>query len=498
MSTPRARAVIAAVATALLAVGTLGATAAAAPHLAPNVVVVDDDGAQCPQADTSSVQAALNLVRDGGRVRVCPGRYAERLTVRHSVTVQGEVGAVASLDCLAPAPKESDALEPTRFAILEPGPGDATDTTPLLRIEADDVEVSGLVVQGLTDDAPERPTPTVSLYDAAIVVTDAASRVRLHHNLIRENTLGVELGGPQSRVDHNCLRDNDFAIANQRYHLVSGRIDDNTTFRTTILPFEIGWTYAGTTDVQIDHNLSVEDLPARVIWVENALRPRIEANEVRAARSGVVLRLSSGAVVAGNEIRAGVAGFAVTRNTDGRVTDNRVITSGQGVALGGGNADVVVARNHVTGTASGGAFGIVLLPPAPAPVNDGITIEDNTVSGLHASPGSGVVVRTGSVLPGSVVRRNLVSGNPGDGIVLGPDIDGLLVSSNVANQNGVDGIRLEAGASDNVLEDNTALGNGSVDARDLSSGAGATTMLNQWLTTTCVTDVPTGAICVRP
>ena len=350
----------------------------------------------------------------------------------------------------------------------------------------------------MTDDTPDHPTPTLSLYDAAIAVTDAASRVRLRHNLVRDNTLAIELGGPQSRVDHNCLRDNDFAIANQRYHLVGARIDDNTTFRTTILPLEIGWAYAGTTDVQIDHNISVEDLPLRVYWVEFAVRPRIEANEVQASRSGVVLRLSSGAVVSGNEIRAGVVGLAVTRNTDGEVTDNRVTTSGQGVTLGGGNMDVVVARNHVTGTASGGTSGIMLIPPAAAPVNDGITIEDNTVSGLHATPGSGVVVGTGSVLPGSVVRRNVVSGNPGDGIVLAPNVDGLLLTGNIANGNGGDGIRLEAGASDNVLEDNVALGNGSADARDLSSGAGAATVLNQWLTTTCVTDVPTGAICVSP
>ena len=323
----------------------------------------------------------------------------------------------------------------------------------------------------------------------------------MHHNLLRLNTLGVELGGSGerlSRVDHNCFRDNSFAVANQRYHLADGRIDDNTTFRTTILPLEIGWTYAGTTDVQIDHNLSVEDLPLRVYWVEYAVRPRIEANEVQASRTGVVLRISSGAVVSGNEIRAGVNGLAVTRNTDAEVSDNRVTTSGQGVALGGGNMDVVVARNHITGTASGGTSGITLLPPAPAPVNDGITIEDNTVWGLNGTPGSGVVVTRGAVVPGSQLRGNIVSGNRGDGIVLGPDIDGLLVSGNVANDNGIDGIRLEAGASDNVLADNVALRNGDVDARDLSAGAGATTVLNTWLATTCLTDEPTGAICVSP
>ena len=464
----------------------------------PVVVVVDDDRAQCPRADTTSVQDAVDRVRDGGLVRVCAGRYPERVTIDHPVRVQGEVGAVASFDCLDPTPKGSDVLDPSRFAILEPEQPDVGEVTTPLRVEADDVDVSGLVVQGLTDDSPERPTPTITLYDAAIAVPDTAARVRLHHNLVRDNTLGIELGGPQARADHNCLRDNDFAIANQRYPLVRGRIDDNTTFRTALRALEIGWSYAGTTDVRIDHNVSVDDPAAAVYWVEYAVRPRVEANEVQGSRSVVVLRLSTGAVVSGNEIRAGNVGLAVTRNTDAAVVDNHVTTSAQGVTLGGGNVHVTVARNEVAGSASGGAYGVLLLPPAPAPVNEDITVEDNTVWGLNGSPGSGVVVNRGSVRPGSLVRRNVVSGNPGDGIVLGPDVDGLLVSANVANGNGVDGIRTEAGASGNVLEDNVAVGNGGVDARDLSSGPGAPTVLNQWLATTCVTDVPVGAICTSP
>jgi parallel beta-helix repeat protein len=468
----------------------------AAPTAA--VVVVDDDGAQCPQADVTSVQDALALVSDGGRVRVCPGRYRTPVTISRPVHIQGAVGAVSAFDCLDPAPRDSDDIDPTRFAILEPGPADATEETTPLRVESDDVEVSGLVVQGMTDETPERPAPTVPLYDAAIAVPDSVSRVRLHHNLVRDNTLGIEIGASGSRVDHNCLRDNLYAIANQRYHLVGARIDDNTTFRTTNRALEIGWSYAGTSDVLIEHNVSIDDPASAVYWIENAVRPRVEANEVHGSRFAVVLRLSTGARLWANEIRAGTAGVVATRNTDGDVIDNVVTTSGQGVSLGGGNSDVVVARNRVTGSTSGGAYGILLVSPAPAPVNRALTIEDNTVSGLHGTPGSGLVVNSGAVQPGSILRRNDVGGNPGDGIVLAPDIDGLLVEGNVASGNGGDGIRLETRASENVLKDNVSLGNDGVDARDLSVGAGATSVLNEWVRTTCATDVPVGAICVPP
>ena len=48
------------------------------------------------------LQAALDTADDGDRVRVCAGLYREALTVDTSVTVQGDIGAVASVNCLDP------------------------------------------------------------------------------------------------------------------------------------------------------------------------------------------------------------------------------------------------------------------------------------------------------------------------------------------------------------------------------------------------------------
>ena len=458
------------------------------------VLVVDDDHVQCPTARFDSMQAALLAASDGDRVRVCAGLYRGPVTIDASVTVQGEIGAVASFDCLDPVPGVPDDLDPTRFAIIRPPLDQALDG-PLVRIAADDVDVSGLVVERHRDPLVETPGPGISLYDAAIAVSDAWSRTRIHHDVVRSYDLGIELGAPDSRVDHNCLRDNDFALANQRYPLARARIDDNTTFGSLVRTFEIGWTFRGTSDVRVDHNTSVEDAALGAYWVENGVRPQVVANVVRAARVGVTLRVSSNGLVSANDLRAGT-GVISTRNTGAVIADNRIAVSASGVALGGGNDGVAVVRNSVTGLPGAGTAGIILVPPAPAPVNRDIAIETNVVSGLHGAGGAGVTVSSGSVVTGSVVRANELRDNSGSGILVARGVSGLVVSDNVASGNVRDGIRLEAGTSDNVLQDNEAMGNGT-DARD-ESGVDAATLLNEWARTTCVTDVPVGAICVAP
>jgi nitrous oxidase accessory protein NosD len=445
-----AGAFVAAVATALLAVGTLGPAVAAA-DTAPNVVVVDDDGLQCPQADTDSVQEALDMVRDGGRVRVCPGRYAEQLTITRTVHLQGEIGAVASLDCLDPTASALDDLDPTRFAILEPDPDTGVDPATHVRIAADGVELAGFVVQGLEDTSPQQPGP---LYDAAVSVSDAYAGTRVRHNLIRLNTLGVELGGSGeqlSRVDHNCFRDNRYAVANQRYPLTNGRIDDNTTFRTETLTFEMGWDLAGMRGVSVDHNTSW-DPGFYVVYVDNSSAVTVAANAIHTTRRGVhIAPANDGVDVVGNSVGP--------------------MTPGSGT------------------------HGVVIANTLGRPASQDVVVAENTVSGLN---GFGILLGTNAFQTDAVVASNRLLGNAGDGITVAGTNTGNSFKGNVSTDNGGIGLRFLPGATGNVLTDNTALRNTGKDAVDQGGGAGSTSVSNQWVNTTCVTDEPTGAICVSP
>ena len=44
-------------------------------------LIVDDDGAECPDAGFTTVQAAVNAAMDGDEIDICPGTYQEQVTI---------------------------------------------------------------------------------------------------------------------------------------------------------------------------------------------------------------------------------------------------------------------------------------------------------------------------------------------------------------------------------------------------------------------------------
>lgn len=462
------RGVLVAATTALAVAGALapatGAVAASSSAVGPGrVIVVDDDKVECPDADFTVLQAALDAADDGDRVRVCAGLYRESLTVDTSVTVQGEVGAVASVDCLDPASSDAE-LDTTRFAVVRPPAGPQADGA-LVRIAADDVEVAGLVVEGRLDTVIEEPVPGATLYDAAVSVSDAYVGTRLRHNLFRLNTLGVELGASDSRVDHNCFRDNRWALANQRYVLKRARIHDNTTTGTEFITWEVGWSYRGTEDVLLDHNVS-DETSFYVARVDNSKRARVVANDIRATQ--------------------------------------------QGIRVNPANEGVQVVGNTVTGLGPGlGVAGVFVPVLGGRPATTGLVIADNEVFAMDANPGRGIILMPGSQPTGAVITGNRLHDNATEGLALTAGNHASTISGNVVTGNLANGIRVAAGAGLNVLTDNVALDNNTeetgpgtgtgTDARDGGLLAdGVTPTSNQWIRTTCEVDVPVGLICVPP
>ena len=469
--------------TALVLAGTVtGAVAAPSrPDDTGRVVVVDDDGAQCPQADFTTVQEGLDAAAEGDRVRVCAGLYREALSIERSITVQGEVGAVASVDCLDPAASLLDDLDPARFAIVQPPDVPVFDGA-LVRVAADDVDVRGLVLQGHQDPVVDNPEAGVTLYDAAISVSDAWSGTRLHHNLVRGNTLGVELGASDSRVDHNCFRDNRWVLANQRYVLNGARIHDNTTFRTGVLTWEIGWAYRTATAVTVDHNVS-HDRGFTVAYVASAQDVVVASNEI---------------------VSTGSRGVSVQSSSRVSVVDNDVTPSAQGIVVGPGNHGVDIRGNRVVGATGtpGGTAGITVSTPGAVATTAGLAIADNRVTGMRSGTGRGIFLGLNAQPSGAVITGNLLDHNL-DGIVLGPgNHRSTFVGNTVLGDRSVaptgHGIRTLVGARENVFTDNLALGN-ATDVRDEGLVAeGVTPTSNQWVRTTCVVDLPSGLICTPP
>src|SRR3954449_4154083 len=78
----------------------------AAPAFA-RTIVVDNDFADCPQAETNSIQAAVVAAGPGDKILVCPGVYLETVVVNKPdlrIEAQGAPGQVV-LQAASPAPQ---------------------------------------------------------------------------------------------------------------------------------------------------------------------------------------------------------------------------------------------------------------------------------------------------------------------------------------------------------------------------------------------------------
>jgi Periplasmic copper-binding protein (NosD) len=436
------------------------ATAASADQ----TLVVDDDGQQCGASAYGTISAALDDAVDGDTIKICPGRYDGGIHVSKSVSIVGPVDAVREVDCLHPTPSQLDDLDPSDFAVVQPLVATTEATEPLLTLDADDIELTGLVLQGVDDLTPARvPTaenPTgYTVYTPAVLTADDHSGYRIHHNLIRLNaSLGLEFGSSgdtKSGVHKNCFRQNKWAVANQREQLTDADIKTNTTYATSVLAYEIGWGLAGTSGVTLKANTSKDDNIA----------------------------------------------FQVEDSRDTAIVHNTVERPLQvGVTIRAGNASLRVINNAITaGSNFIGGTGIAFRAPSSTHQqrSQDVIVESNTITGFRtaAHAGTGINVNSGSAT-GAMILDNLLTDNGLGGLLVNNNNTGNLIRGNIANNNFQFGIRASVSATDNTFVDNQMIGN-AMDARDDTDAelGDGVQLRNTWTSNQCVFDTPTGAIC---
>jgi parallel beta-helix repeat protein len=182
-------------------------------------------------------------------------------------------------------------------------------------------------------------------------------------------------------------------------------------------------------------------------------------------------------------------GYAVANSAASRIVDNEVTGAlGRGIAILGGNQDLLIAGNRVL---DAGAAGIIA--PGTGTLADSL-IADNTVMANRAN---GIFLSNGI---GNAVTDNQSSGNGGSGISLGIGFTGSRVNDNAATGNARNGIAAALGATDNRFENNSMHGNGNVnpslffDANDANTPPNVPGN-NFWTDNDCATDNVGGAIC---
>jgi hypothetical protein len=139
-------------------------------------LAVDDDGADCPAAPYTSIQAAVDAAAPGDTVAVCAGDYAEgsgqigtnALTITKNLTLKGAGADLVTISPKASSPASGQIMEPTPD--IRNGLGDivaavGAPTRPIT------VDISGVTVDGYT---PERKPVAV---EAGVVFLDAKGSV---------------------------------------------------------------------------------------------------------------------------------------------------------------------------------------------------------------------------------------------------------------------------------------------------------------------------------
>lgn len=390
----------------------------------PATLFVDDNLAECPDADFTSIQAAVNAAKKGDKIQVCPGLYDEQVTI--------------------PAGKDRLDIRSTEplMAVIQGPPGSAPG---IVEIDgAKDVKIRGFTIRGPLD------------------LSEPGAQA------------GVFVGGGGSAtIEQNHItdiRNEPLDGAQDGYGILvgSGGAPESTS------PDEVG-------SATIRQNL-IDDYQKGGIVIDNkGSRAVIEDNDVIGAgptgfiaQVGIQIGYGAAGDVKNNTVSDNQytgADFAATgilffENGRSTVSRNTVVRNDYGIYLEDNAAKTEVSRNHVSDSTYDG---IHLFEASDVKVSDN-DVRRSGFDGIYLESSSGVAVEKNTSAEnefggitlffsdGNVIEKNTASANESDGIRL-VQSDGNVIEKNEAKSNGLDGIRLEM-SSGNVIEKNTASSNG--------------------------------------
>jgi hypothetical protein len=252
--------------------------------LATRPVVVDDDRAQCHNAQYTSIQDAVNAVGPGTRIDVCAGTYAEEVLIATSAKDNLRLYARAR-----------------RGAVVLDG-----NNTMMHGFKLE--QVNGVLIEGFD----------VRRYHDGIVLNGA------DHNTVRHNRTSASW-------DHDGIELMGGSDANDIHH--------NVSFNNA-QPIGCGISVGGgSRDNRIHHNLTFGNMNAGILIGGGLLGPAGPGNAVAFNRvvdnpgHGILSALTGGSLIHHNYVRHN--GFRVDR-------------PGHGIFLtGAGTTGVLVAHNRV-------------------------------------------------------------------------------------------------------------------------------------------------------
>lgn len=261
--------------------GELGLSAS---HMAGAALVVDDDGADCPDAQFTGIQAAVDAAAPGDRILVCNGTYREQVTVsKHDLSIHaaGERG-----DVVVHVPHGFN----FGFRVLS-----ASGVT-IQGFRVEHAHEADIALHGATATTVRGNVTTAAGHDGIQLVN--AHDNLIEHNVVFDNPAGnacgvnVTGGSQRNVVRHNRLVNNEWGIQ------IAG---------------------ATTRDNVIEKNMSLGNRGNGIRNVGGASGTIIAENH--AVRNGFTPSAATGATNAGIRIMSGT-GIVVRGN---HAADNRLV-----------------------------------------------------------------------------------------------------------------------------------------------------------------------------
>ena len=336
------------------------------PSVTAPLVVDGPPATECPNARFTSIQAAIDAAPAGGRVKVCPGLYAESVTVPKPLTLMAPRQWAGATPCPA-----DPATDPRRYAIVDsPGYGDA------FRLRADGIALRGFVAQG----------------NLRGVVTDPAfSGYAIEHVVSQDNNIGIALsssGALESAVERSCLRRTGVALSS--FALQGARVHGNE-----LTGNDVGMALVDGVDVDVAHNDLSDNSSVGILA---SLSTGVSAGHNRLAQSGsgIVYESSTGDIGFNSIEGADDTGISLVSGHDVLVRFNRLREAGVGLQLLNGWANTLRGNTIERSLGDG-----ILLDASSNNALDGNVSRDNGRDGVRVTAQSS----------GNTIRRNLLPAN---------------------------------------------------------------------------------------
>jgi parallel beta-helix repeat protein len=332
-------------------------------------LVVDKDKVQCPNAEYTSIQAAVSAAAPGDRIEVCPDLYLESVQVAKTLDIVAEPKTMLNDEqsCLA-----LGAPDPTKDAIVQ--------RAPAFDLQANNIKLEGFVVQ----EAPH----------VGINTSSSFSGYKIADNVVQGNVFtGVNLlssGARESRVSGNCFRSNFTGLESTNGAILkNARIDHNVSTNNSSIGFDLAGISAKT-NVRVEYNKSAHNQVG--FSIANSTNSSIDHNYSQGDTNGVLLGGSNNELeVSYNTFVAGLNGIVMS---DINTTPN----------FFGPNSNLDIGHNVVTQEQTG----IWIIADATFVMSE---IHHNDTS---ANAQYGILLETGS---GNTIDHNTANENGVDGIL---------------------------------------------------------------------------------